>query len=133
MNYLLFLFLFMAAVGIGCLICNDRKIRISCQRSGDRFTIYYDQRVINIELTSRVRIPSYTWVGKVETIVIPKHSGSLEQIELFMTRYKTSRLAEALFRFSEGARAWPIIRFDPEYSKELIGIQMRLKCFIKDR
>lgn len=131
MNILLYLFLFMGATILGHLIYSERKARVKSVRSGNTFRIFYDNRTIEVILDPKIRIPSYSWVGKAERIVVPKIYGNVKQIELFMTRYKTSMLADALFRFSE-RNSMAIVRLDPVNAKKLIDIQLRLKCFIKN-
>lgn len=130
MNILLVLFLFLGATYLGHLIYNDRKMCVKYRISGNIFVITYGKRIINIELREGLRIPSYSRSKDVETIVVPKRAGNLLQIENFITRYKTSVLAESMFRFSESAHALPILRYDPVQAKKLIEVQIKLKCFI---
>lgn len=130
MNILLGLLLFLGATYLGHLIYNDRKMCVKYRTTGNIFIITYGKRVINIELREEIRIPSYSRSKDVECIVVPKRTGNLKQIENFMTRYKTSILAEAMFRFSESAHALPILRYDPVQAKKLIDVQIKLKCFI---
>lgn len=130
MNILLGLLLFLGATYLGHLIYNDRKMCVKYRTSGNIFVITYGKRIINIELREELRIPSYSRSKDVETIVVPKRAGNLLQIENFITRYKTSVLAESIFRFSESAHALPILRYDPVQAKKLIEVQIKLKCFI---
>lgn len=131
MNTLLYLLLFLGCTYLGHLIYNGRKTRISYSATGLVFTIKYGKRIINVELNEKIRIPSYSRGKGIENIVVPKRFGNVDQVEHFMSRYKTSMLSDVLFRFSDCSRT-SIVRFDPVHAKALIDIQIKLKHFIKN-
>lgn len=130
MDIILALLLFLGATYLGHLIYNNRKVDTAYSISGNTFSILYGKRLINVELNERVRIPSYSKRKGIETIIVPKRVGNMEQIEHFMIRYKTSNLADALFRFGD-CRHLHIVRFDPVQAKALIDIKLKLRHFIK--
>lgn len=130
MDIILVLLLFLAATYLGHLIYNNRRVYTAYSITGNTFSILYGKRSINVELNDGIRIPSYSKKRDIETIVVPRRVGNMEQIEHFMIRYKTSNLADALFRFGDCSHLH-IVRFDPVQAKALIDIKLKLRCFIK--
>lgn len=130
MNILLYLILFLLATLIGKLIVFGFDKKVKYRIEGDHFLIYYDKRFIDVELSNDIRIPLYTRRGKNEKIIVPNRKLTADQMESFMIRYKTSVLTESLFRFSLATNPIPLVQFDPERCRELVEIQLKLRCFI---
>lgn len=131
---LLLLALFLMAMGIGHLMCGVRKSKVSHLETSEGFVIQYNDRKIIVTGNPNTRMCTYRWRGKVETITFPTHSGdkNIEQVEHFISRYKTSRLSKYLFDFKNMKDPALLLAFDPVNGKALSEIQLKLKCYIRN-
>lgn len=131
---LLFLALFVMAMGIGHLMCGVRKNKVSHLETADSFIIQYNDRKIVVTGIPNINTCVYRWHGKVETITFPIHQGNrnIEQVEYFISRYKTSRLSKCLFDFKNMKDPALLLAFDPANGKILSEIQLKLKSYIRN-
>lgn len=136
MTYTLILFflLFLMALGFGYLIDGKKEIKVGYLETPDNFTIYYDQRRIVVSGKKNVRLCTYSWKGKFESITFPLIDGDnkIERIEHFISRYKTSMLTKYLFDFSSMNNPVFLLSLDPFHGKELSEIQLKLKSYIRN-
>lgn len=134
MTFLLFSTLFLFAMGIGYAMDGVKKDKVSYQETKDSFIIHYNERRIIVSGDRNTRMCTYRWRGKTETITFPTYPGynSIEQIEHFMSRYKTSQLSKHLFDFQNMKDPSMLLALDPINGKLLSEIQLKLKCYIRN-
>lgn len=131
---LLFFILFLMAMGIGYVMDGARKDKISCHETSDSFVILYNDRRIVVSGKPNTRLCTYRWKGKIETLTFPIIDGvnPLDQVEHFISRYKTSRLSRYLFDFTSMKDPANLVLFDPVNGKMLSEIQLKLKSYIRN-
>lgn len=134
MTFLLFLALFLMAMCIGYAMDGVKKDKVSYQETNDSFIIHYNERKIIVSAKPSSRMCTYRWRGKTETITFPVYPGynSIEQVEHFISRYKTSLLSKHLFDFKNMKDPAMLIALDPINGKLLSEIQLKLKCYIRN-
>lgn len=134
MTFALFFILFWVAVGIGYIMDGVKKDCISYQETNESFVIHYNNRRIIVSGNNKTRLCAYKWKGKIETITFPitSHTDPIQQIEHFISRYKTSRLTKYLFDFSNMKDPANLLAFDPNNGKLLSEIQLKLKAYIRN-
>lgn len=136
MTYTLILFflLFLMALGIGYFIDGNKEIKVGCVETPDKFIIFYDQRKIIVSGKNHTRLCTHRWKGKNEDITFPlmDNDNSIERIEHFISRYKTSQLTKYLFDFSNMNKPVFLLSLDPFHGKELSEIQLKLKSYIRN-
>jgi hypothetical protein len=121
-------------MGIGYIMDGVKMDKVNYLETKESFVIQYNNRRIVVTPSSNTRLCTYRWKGKIETITFPTIVGvnPLEQVEHFMSRYKTSRLSKCLFNFSNMKNPTDLIAFDPVNGKLLSEIQLKLKSFIRN-
>lgn len=134
MTFALFFILFCIAVGVGYIMNGVKKDHISYQETSDGFVIHYNNRRITVIGNKKTRMCTYKWRGKMETITFPitSHTDPIQQIEHFMSRYKTSKLTTYLFDFGNMKDPVNLLAFDPNNGKLLSEIQLKLKAYIRN-
>ncbi|QYN80083.1 hypothetical protein PQD71_gp243 [Kosakonia phage Kc263] len=127
------MFLFIAWVGMH--LDGSAKPSVKCKQAGDTFTITYRDRTIYVVADPNVRLPSYKRDGTFEFITLPSGHGraSVAQAEHFISRSKTTYLARFLFDFTNRKEPIWLIQYDPESSKKLSEIQLKLVSFIRNQ
>lgn len=127
--------MFLLITWVGKLMAFGPTPKVKCKQVGDTFTIMYRHRVIYVVADATVRIPSYKRSGDFEFITLPVGCGydSAAQAEHFISRYKTTYLARFLFDFTNMKEPIWLIQYDPECSKKLSEIQMKLLSFIRNQ
>lgn len=130
MNYVLFVFLFAVTCYLTYIMTGQRKDKVKCKTHPDLFVITYKERTIYI--SAKEEEFSYRRNGNLEFIdvVIGWEEESLQDVEDFITKARTSILVQELFRFSAGNEPKMLMFFDPINSKELVEIHNKLKAFI---
>lgn len=131
---LLIFALFLMAMGIGHVMCGVKKSKVTHLETSEGFVIHYNDRKIIVTGNPNTRMCTYRWRGKVERITFPSCFGdkNIEQVEHFMSRYKTSRLSRYLFDFKNMKDPALLLAFDPVNGKALSEIQLKLKCYIRN-
>lgn len=134
MTFILFLLLFLMAIGIGYVMDGVKKDKVICTETSEGFVIIHNNRRIIVTGKPNTRLCTYRWKGKTETITFPTIDGvdPIEQVEHFISRYKTSRLSKYLFDFSNMKDPANLLAFDPINGKALSEIQLKLKSYIRN-
>jgi hypothetical protein len=111
-----------------------KKDKVTYTETSDSFVIIHNNRRIIVTGKPNTRLCTYRWKGKTETITFPIIDGvnPVEQVEHFISRYKTSRLSKYLFDFSNMKDPANLLAFDPVNGKMLSEIQLKLKSYIRN-